>query len=85
MKWIKLHEGRTKAKSTYHLGLTLARETRQAMRLDLLTIVFPLVVTARRSDIKEGRGRVEREGCEGCVLVERQREMSRGWQLQVPI
>jgi hypothetical protein len=75
-KWIKLHEERTEAESTYHSGLTPARKTRKVMRLDLLTVVFPMVVMARRSIVKEGRGRVEREGCGGYVPTKRQRGSS---------
>jgi hypothetical protein len=75
-KWIKLHEERTKAESKYHSGLTPARKTQKAVRLDLLTVVFPMVVTARCSIVGEGRGRVEREGYGGYVPTKRQRGSS---------
>ena len=47
--------------STNHSGLTLAREMQQAIRLDLLMVVFAMVVAAHCSIVRgERRGGDER-------------------------
>ena len=69
--------------STNHSGLTLAREMQQAIRLDLLMVVFTMVIVAHCSVIEDRRGRVGTRGLQGLVSAESQRRTSGGWWLPI--
>jgi hypothetical protein len=63
MKWIELCERRTEAESMYHSVLTPARETRWAMHMDLLMVMFAMVIVDRCSVV-----RGERQGGDESVV-----------------